>query len=254
MRTVVWAAVLAFTSIGVARADDRATIGLTLNATIGIHRESTGEIHVPLLPLPLANVRVPIKRFDLELEGVPPITIAYDSGISSVNKSTRISYLAGTARYHLTNGWSLGYGGILYNQETVYSQMVAVPGPVCPGCLPQQTTQTQFERSRVGGARYELGYSTLLSLRRSVSVLLGVTPNMHATVHEDFSYRPPFTEPESASQVDGQVRFAQQARGLTWVYGIRYINYIAHFDSNGAIADHNNLVMPFVGAFFPLSR
>jgi hypothetical protein len=218
MKRAATAAVIAVACFAPARAGDRATIGVTINASVGTHRENTGETHVPLLPLPLLDVRVPIDSFELELEGLVPVTIAYDNGIASVTQSTRLSYLAGTLRYRFTHsGWTLGCGAILYNQETVYRQMVAVPVPVCPGCSPQQTTLTQFERSRVGGARYEVGYSAQLSDRRSVSVMAGVTPNMHATVHEDFSYRPSFTEPESASQVDGQVRFALAQRRVTWV-------------------------------------
>lgn len=256
MNKTVWAAaVLALACTAAAPAANRPAVGLTLNASIGTHRESTGEQHVPLLPLPLLTVRIPSNRFELELEGLPPVTVAYDSGISLVSRNTRLSYLAGTLRYRFAHsGWTLGYGGILYNQVTTYTQMVAVPLPVCPGCSPQQTSQTQFERSRVGGARYEVGYSAPLSERRSISVMLGVTPALHATVDEDFTFRPSFAEPESASQFDSQVRFTLQARRVTWLYGIRYINYRAHFDSNGAIADQNTLVMPFVGALFPLGH
>ena len=241
MNKAVWAAaVLALGCTAPAPAADRPAIGLTLNASIGTHRESTGEQHVPLLPLPLLTVRIPSNRFELELEGLPPVTVAYDSGISTVTRSTRLSYLAGTLRYRFAHsGWTLGYGGILYNQVTTYSQTA---------------TLRQFERSRVGGARYEAGYSAPISEHRWVSVMLGVTPALHATVHEDFSYRSPFTEPESASQVDGQVRFSLQTRGVTWLYGMRYINYRARFDSNGAIADQNTLVMPFAGALFPIGH
>ena len=33
----------------------------------------------------------------------------------------------------------------------------------------------------------------------------------------------------------------------TLLYGIRYLNYIAHFNATGTLADRNTLVLPFLG-------
>jgi hypothetical protein len=250
------AIVLAILCAGIARADDRPSIGLTLNASTGTHEEATGRQNVPLLPIPLLDLRVPFKRFEFEVEGVPSIgPVGYNSGIAAASRTTKISYAFGTLRYRIPNTrWSAGLGAILYNQETVTSQIVTGScGP--PPCTPPSSTITEDDRSRVGGIRYEIGYAIPLSQRRLLSLQVGVTPSMHSTIHEFISsFNRMFDAPESASQVDGQLRFSVQTAGTTWAYGIRYINYLAHFDSNGALSDRNTLIMPFVGAFFSLGH
>ena len=249
-------AILLALCMGIARADERPSIGLTLNASIGTHEEKTGRQRVPLLPIPLLDLRVPFKRFEFEIEGVPAIgPVGYDSGITAATRTTKISYAFGTLRYRIPNTrWSAGLGAILYNQETQTRQIVTGGcGP--PPCAPPSFTITEDDRSRVGGMRYEIGYAIALSERRALSLQIGVAPSMHATIHETISpFNQAFDEPERASQVDGQLRYAVQTPGVTWAYGIRYINYLAHFESNGALSDRNTLVMPFAGVSFPLGR
>ena len=181
MKRIAAAAItLALFSAGVARADDRPSIGLTLNASIGTHEEATGRQTVPLLPIPLLDLRVPFKRLELEIEGVPSIgPVGYNSGFTAASRTTRISYGFGTLRYRMPSGWSAGLGAILYNQETVTSQVVTgTCGP--PPCTPPSSTVTEDDRSRVGGMRYEIGYALALSKRRSLSLQIGVAPSMHA--------------------------------------------------------------------------
>jgi len=247
---------IAITSAGIARANDRPSIGLTLNASIGTHEEKSGRQRVPLLPIPLLDLRVPFKRFEIEVEGVPVFgPVGYDSGITSATRSTKVGYAFGTLRYYIPNSrWSVGAGAILYNQETVTKQtFTGTCGP--PPCIPPSSTITESDRSRVGGLRYEIGYAVSLPDRRSLSLQIGVTPVMHATIHEALSsVQQTFDEPERASQVDGQLRYAVQTPGVTWAYGIRYINYVARFESNGALSDRNTLIMPFAGVSLPLGH
>jgi len=254
-RTGAFAAiVLALATTGIARAGDRPSIGITLNATIGSHQESTGTERVPLLPLPLFDLRVPFRHFEAEVEGVPAFgPVGYDSGITSAVRTTRISYMFGTLRYRIPNSpWSAGLGAILYNQSTVTTQTFLT---ACPGGCSGPSSITETDASRVGGLRYEVGYTASLSPLRSLALSIGITPVMHASIHEDIEpFHDMFVAPETASQVDGQLRFAMQARNLTWAYGLRYINYLAHFDSNGALSDRNTLVMPFAGVSFLLGR
>ena len=40
------------------------------------------------------------------------------------------------------------------------------------------------------------------------------------------SFNRTFDEPESASQIDGQLRYAVRTAGVTWAYGIRYIRCV----------------------------
>ena len=256
MKRAAAAIAFALMCAGVARADDRPSIGLTLNASIGTHEEVTGRQRVPLLPIPLLDLRIPFKRLEFEVEGVPSFgPVGYDSGLSAASRTTKISYGFGTLRYRIPNTrWSAGLGAILYNQESITSQVLTGScGP--PPCTPPSTTITEDDRSRVGGIRYEIGYGIQLSERRSLSVQVGVTPVMHSTIHEYISsFNRTFDEPERASQVDGQLRYAVRTPGVTWAYGIRYINYLAHFESNGALSDRNTLVMPFAGVSFPLGH
>lgn len=255
MRRAAAALALALMWAGVARADDRPTIGLTLNASTGTHEEATGRQNVPPLPIPLLDLRVPFKRLELEIEGVPSIgPVGYNSGITSASRTTRISYGFGTLRYRIPNThWSAGVGAILYNQETVTTQTSIIP--CLNPCMPATVNVSEDDRSRVGGMRYEIGYGVQLSERRSLSLQIGVTPVMHATIHEYISsFNRTFDSPERASQIDAQVRYAVRSPGIIWAYGIRYINYVAQFESNGALSDRNTLVMPFAGASFPLGR
>ncbi len=251
------AAAIAFALLwaGVARADDRPSIGLTLNASIGTHEERAGRERVPLLPIPLLDVRIPFKRFELEVEGVPAIgPVGYNSGIMAASRTTKISYGFGTLRYRIPNTpWSAGLGAILYNQETVTTQTTVVP--CLNPCTPTPLTITEYDRSRVGGMRYEIGYAVALSPIRSLSLQIGLTPVMHSTIHEAVTpFNETLDEPERASQVDGQLRYSLQTRGAVWAYGIRYINYLAHFEQNGALSDRNTLLMPFAGVSFPLGH
>ncbi len=252
---VAAAIALTLASSGAARAGDRPGIGLTLNASIGTHEEKSGRERVPLLPIPLLDVRVPFKRFEVEVEGVPAIgPVGYNSGIAAATRSTKISYVFGTFRYHIPNTrWSAGLGAILYNQETVTSQTTLVP--CLSPCVPTPFTVTEYDRSRVGGMRYELAYSVPLSETRSLSLQIGLVPVIHAMIHEAVSpFNETLDEPERASQVDGQLRYAVESHRVTWDYGLRYINYLAHFEGNGKLSDRNTLLMPFAGVSFPLSH
>jgi hypothetical protein len=255
MKCAAAAIALTLMCAGVARAGDRPSIGLTLNASIGTHEEKTGRERVPFLPIPLLDLRIPFKRFEVEVEGVPSIgPVGYSTGITAATRTTKISYVFGTLRYHIPNTrWSAGLGAILYNQETVTAQTTVVP--CLNPCTPNPFTVTEYDRSRVGGMRYEIGYSIPLSPARSLSLQIGLTPVMHATIHEAVSpFNETLDEPERASQVDGQLRYAVQTRAATWSYGVRYINYLAHFEQNGALSDRNTLIMPFAGVSFPLGH
>ena len=246
---------------GTARADDRPSIGLTLNASIGTHEEASGRQRVPLLPVPMLDLRIPIKRFEIEVQGIPPIgPLGYDSGISSVSRTTRFSYLLGMVRYHFPNShFSIGAGETIYNQQTIYRQTTQFLTRTGTGT----ETRTESDSSRPAGARYELGYAVPLSAIQRLNVTLAVTPTMHATIYEDLLFEdslgdPPqrFSEsaPENGSQVDGQVYYTVHARAVDWLFGVRYLNYVAHFESNGLLSDRNSIVLPFAGIQVPIGH
>jgi hypothetical protein len=247
--------------LGAARADDRPSIGLTLNASIGTHEEASGRQRVPLLPVPMLDLRIPIKQFEIEVQGIPPIgPLGYDSGISSVSRTTRFSYLLGMVRYHIPHSrFSIGAGETLYNQETVYRQTSQFFTPTGTGT----DTRTESDRSRPAGARYEFGYAVPLSATRRLNATIAVTPSMHATIYEDLLFETSAggapirfneTAPETGSQVDGQVYYTVHARSVDWLLGVRYLNYVAHFESNGLLSDRNSIVLPFVGIQVPIGH
>ena len=89
---------------GAARADERPSIGLTLNATIGTHQESGSQQRLPVVPAPVLDLRVPFKQFEVEAEGFPAIgPIGYNSGINVNGRGTKISYVFGILRYRIPN-------------------------------------------------------------------------------------------------------------------------------------------------------
>ena len=248
---------------GAARADDRPSIGLTLNASIGTHEEASGRERVPLVPVPMIDLRIPLKRFEIEVQGIPPIgPLGYDSGISQTSRTTRFSYLLGMLRYRIPHSrFSVGVGETLYNQETVYRQTSQFS--IGPGGSTVTDTRTEFDRSRIAGARYELGYAVSLSAKQRLTATVAVTPAMHATIYEDLLFEsslgpPPLrvseTAPETGSQVDGQIYYSVHSRAVDWLFGVRYINYIAHFESNGLLSDRNSIVLPFVGIQIPIGH
>jgi hypothetical protein len=63
-----------------------------------------------------------------------------------------------------------------------------------------------------------------------------------------------FSDPESATQVDLSIRVAHRVWGSgEIVYGVRYLNYVAHYDDfPGRLADRNVGFAPTIGYVFRL--
>lgn len=247
-RIVAGAAVLVLLAPGVARADGP-TFGITLSASIGTHAEAHTRQRIPTVPFPVFDVRVPLHRFEIDAEGVPPIgPVGYNSHSAYAIRGTKLSYLMGEVRYRFPKTrWSAGIGEMLYNQETVYD------------ATRFGSTDTLVDTSRVGGARYELGYEAFHTPVRSLAFSAAVAPAMHATVYEvqtvvSGPFRMSFGEqgPETGSQVEAQALYGIKARAMTWTAGLRYVNYIAHFDFSGQLSDRNSLLLPFVGVRMPI--
>ena len=231
-----------------------ATAGLTINLATGVHAERQGKQRVPLVPAPMLEVRVPLRRFAFVAEGVPPLTVGYGGDNALFLRGTRISYVAASLFYDLADRrTSLGIGEALYNQETTYE----MPGPYGPA--------SGSDRSRVAGARYEIRRRLWQSPRAWVDASLALTPTMHANTVEDFTQtiyrfntlvpqRTVYTVPETGSQVDAQLRIGVPRGRTTLVYGLRYVNYQAHFDGSGSLSDRNALLMRFFGLTGALGR
>lgn len=244
-------------------------VGITSAFTFGTHEERQGSDAVPLLPIPLITLRVPLRRFEFVAEGVPPIgPIPYHSAYGGTSQSTLLSYAHAALRYKLNAHFSIGIGETLYNQRTTYVQTSVFHGYVY---MPDQTkvpatlteTRTQVDASRVPGMRLEMRGQWSLGRAQWIAAEIAVTPAMHAVVRatnrfensvvttapiispRPYSYS--FPAPETGSEVDASVTAGRRFGSYTLLYGIRYLNYIAHFNATGTLADRNTLVLPFLG-------
>lgn len=244
-------------------------VGITSAFTFGTHEERQGRDAVPLLPIPLITLRVPLRRFEFVAEGVPPLgPIPYRSAYDGTSQSTLLSYAHAALRYRLDRHFSIGIGETLYNQRTTYVQTQVFHGYVyTPGQdkvpLTLTQTRTQVDASRVPGMRFELRGQWQIGKAQWIAGEVAVTPAMHAVVRatnrfessivtaapipapKPFSYT--FPAPETGSEVDASLTSGRRFGSYTLLFGVRYLNYIAHFNATGTLADRNTLVLPFVG-------
>jgi hypothetical protein len=250
-------------------------VGVTAALASGTHQERSGRSTVPLIPVPLLTLRVPMQRFEIFAEGVPPIgPVPYHGVMSGVSQSTLLSYMNASLRYRITPHLSIGAGETIYNQATTYSLrtvrhgslMSCTPFPNCTVVPFTSTTeQTQIDSSHVPGMRFEVLGNWTGGKNWWLTGAFAVTPSMHAVVRtSEWSQtwmslpspfplpgRPPyrfgFNAPETGSQVDASITAGRRLGPYSLVYGLRYINYIARFDRSGSLADRNTLLLPFVG-------
>lgn len=252
---------------------DRLSVGITLNAASGAHVESSGAVQIPLVPVPIFSVNVPMNRFSVRAEMLPPFgPIAFHNGPLNLH-STKLGYAAGAIFYAIPGtGTRLGIGATLINQQTGYSQSSTYPIIAFPSGTPIGTFtngEVQTSRSRVAGARFALVQRLTSFANGSLDFALAVSPSMHATVYKDNVYTdsistPGFSgthafgisgkAPETASLVDMQIEVRRRFNRLTLTYGLRYINYAAKFDRSGMLADRNLLLLPFAGLEAPIGR
>ena len=203
------------------------TVGVTLNATVGTHTEADGTVRLPVVPVPMFTLDHRAGRFAIHLEGVPPIgPVPLSNG-----DATRLSLLDGAIRYKVApNVWA-GIGETIFNQRTSY-----------PG--------NETQASRVVGGRYEVGATLWQSGGQRVEAQVTATPSMRGAITDvfSFSFGPPLTATgsERASLMDAQAAWSATRGRSTLSAGVRWINYSARF-SNGATADQNRILTPFVG-------
>lgn len=245
-------------------------VGVTAALAHGTHQERSGNSTVPAIPVPLITLRVPMKRFEIFAEGVPPIgPVPYRGVMPGVSQSTLLSYMHASLRYRIAPHFSIGAGETIYNQATTYAQTYVSHGlyfPCLKNCWPLPatftTTHSQVDSSRVPGMRFEVLGDWALGTSSWLEADFAVTPSMHAFVRttdkiETFisprpaypphPYSTSFSLPETGSQVDGSLTAGHRFGPYSLVYGLRYINYIAHFDRTGTLADRNTLLLPFLG-------
>ena len=254
-------ALLAWTA-GVACADPvQADFALTLNPLYGQHEVDGGQRDtLSFAPLPLGELTLRRRNDSLRIEGLPPVAFTY-GGSGDGAQSTRLSLVNATYRRSFAGGWFIGLGQTLYNQSTDYG--------VADGnfaytraslVVPIYGSEAQY--SRVTGARFEAGRMVQHG-RDRLEYWAAVNPRMRGVQYTrvptfQFLCAPPcvssthtltFADPENAAQVDLSARIAHRiSKNAELLYGVRYLNYSAHYDDfPGQIADRNVGFAPTIG-------
>jgi hypothetical protein len=187
---------------------------------------------------------VPIRRFAIFAEGVPPIgPVSYADG-RGTTQATKISYMTLEGRWHLPGDrFTIGAGSTLVNQATFYSRFDPV----------------SEQSSRVAGFRISAQARVENTLRATTDFTAAFSPSMHGIQHSYFRFPAISCTPtkgcrtftsaddsELASFVDLQAAHGRRFGHYTLRYGLRYINYSAKYP-DGWAADRERLIMPFVG-------
>lgn len=240
-------------SIAPALADTPA-VGMNVDIVAGRQKQSSQRItSLPTVPVPMFWASIPVKRFTIFAEGVPPIgPVSYADG-RGTTQATKISYMTFEGRWNFDGGrFALGAGSTLVNQATYYG----FRDPV------------NEQASRVAGFRVSAAARLEQSLHADTEFRMAFSPSMHGVQRSYLRYPafvcPPTFSPiaachvvtdvndsELASLVDLQAARRQHFGRYALRYGIRYINYSARYP-NGNAADRERLVMPFVGMEFSI--
>lgn len=277
-------AVLLAAAPNMALADPGPTLGITIDPAIGtsVGTSSNGvKSTLPLLPLPLLQLRIPLKRFEFDAEGLPPIgPVGWGAAGTGETQASKLSYFSAALLYAIPNTpLRVGMGETLMNQQSdytvgPYTNTYTIGEPGQPSEQYVQTLRgTETDASRVAGLRLVAEYDLVRTPVRSLSLDLALTQSMHAIVERDgtttssFSPPPPhgffvgtsaFSEPapENGTFLDAQLRATRQTRVGTFVYGLRYVNYSAlltQFDQT-VLSDREALLLPFAGIEVPLEK
>jgi len=224
-----------------ARADESASIGLTLNPILGgVHESFDDRISVPPVPIPLLEATYRYGPFEIDLEGLPPLGAVQTSDARQGPVATQLTIFDAIARvWDPLHRFSVGAGQTLYNQSTYYTDSIEIRG----------TGETQF--SRVTGITYEGGYAVPLGHGR-FEATLRYSPALLGTQYStyDIAADHPRADPERAEQIDAAVRYVRAAgRGGDFILGLRYINYTARYAEagGGGLSDRNVGLLPVIG-------
>ncbi len=242
------------------------SLALTVNPLVGQHQVNGGQADaVTFAPLPLGELVLRHRDDSLRIEGLPAATFTYGGGGDGA-QSTRLSIVNATYRRSFAGGWFAGAGVTVYNQLTNYGvasgNFAYTRGFVV---VPIEGSEAQY--SRVTGARFELGQMVQRG-RDRIEYWAAVNPRMRGVQYTRIPTSPficqsfgtalpcvqpsntlTFADPENAAQVDLSARIAHRvSKNGELLYGVRYLNYSAHYDDfPGMIADRNVGFAPTIG-------
>lgn len=223
-----------------------AVVGVNMNLFTGSYQGSRRQSSsLPVLPVPALTLKVPFSQFNFSVEDVPPIgPVSYGNGFGGM-QSTKLAYFTSQLAWHTPkNRFEFGAGTTLINQITFYNSFIL------------------DQSSRVAGFRMSLRVRMEQSAHGFSDLILATSPAMHGVQNTDFNFRcapmvpcsSSSTDPEAASLVDVTAQRTQTLGALALLYGVRYLNYVAHFTATGGPADHDVGLMPFVGFTFGLGH
>lgn len=238
----------------------QATFSLTVNPLFGQHQIDGGQVdRIEGAPLPLGELILRRRDDSVRIEGLPPVTFGYGASSGDGAQSTQLSVINATYRRAFAGGWFVGAGQTLYNQFTDYGDARGTFAYSRDGFVyPIDGSEAQY--SRVTGLRFEVGRSVERGRDRLEYAIAG-NPRMRGVQYTRIPtlgcaglgpcsiHQLTFADPENAAQVDLSARVAHRlSRGTELLYGLRYLNYSAHYDDfPGKIADRNVGFAPTVG-------
>lgn len=221
------------------------TAGININLFTGSYQGSQQQsASLPVVPVPALTVKVPVEQFALYVEDVPPIgPVSYGNGFGGT-QSTKLSYFASQLAWHTPNNRiEAGAGTTLINQITYYNSFI------------------NNQSSRVAGFRFSIRARLEASGRNTTDLTIALSPSMHGVQNTEFATRcggiaclPATRDAEVASLADVTAQRTQTHGNFALLYGIRYLNYVAHFSANGHPADHDIALMLFAGFAIGLGR
>ncbi|HTW83890.1 MAG TPA: hypothetical protein VMD91_07480 [Candidatus Sulfotelmatobacter sp.] len=231
----------------------QAAFTLSINPLDGGHEVGNGQVdRVDFAPLPLADLEVRWRGESVHVEGLPSVTFGYGSNPDGA-QSTRLSIINATFRQQLGAGFFAGFGQTIYNQRTDYGNQIGVRYYAGPG-VTSFIDGDEIQDSRVTGPRLELGKHWTRG-RDSVELVAAVNPTMHGVQYTQVGilgesciyhvgcrfYEPTFADPEIAAQTDLSLRVGHRlSKHGDLLYGLRYLNYTAHYALPGdPLADRN---------------
>ena len=241
-----------------------ATLGVTVNAMSGSHEVNGGQTDkLQFAPLPLGELIVRRGSDTLRIEGLPPVVFGYGSNGDGA-MATRLSIVNATYRRALGGGWFAGAGQTVYNQYTAYTPVHGTFA-YTRGFTVDPIDGSEVQYSRVTGMRIEAGRNFSLG-RDRIETSVSANPRMRgvqytriptslsicsfgSTTFQCTQLVDTFADPESASQVDVAARVAHRvSKHGELLYGLRYLNYSAHYDDfPGQLADRNVGFAPVLG-------
>jgi len=222
---------------GVARADDPPNslgtvyAGIQGLAIVGQHEDVAGTQH-GVGAGPLFQVRGGGRRVAVGVEGIPVVSVPQGASQHYGQATPKLGIINTDAEYALdpqSHFW-FGLGMTVYNQRT-----------------PLPNLQQEVS-SRLAGLRYVVRYHQDLNLAHFVEVFVGGAPALWGADHYLYTDPtiPPINKDEKASEVDASASFGLRQAKNEWIFGVRLLNFSAHFTATGDAADRNVGVGPFV--------